>query len=311
MRCRTFSISFQGDEIMTIGPAPDWTNVTWLIGNYEGTPTLMAVDDEGNMVAVMKGWDGTDLTTLLTDEDGRLIAILTDPEDVWGTYQHMGLAELAARLGSLVSYDRRGNVVWLTDFTHGLQGVTPGVDNVASTVRITPLTSYVGGFSLEFDPRAAASSYGNYRRVLYPLIGGKVGAEFTFSFQPDPVAITFRIQYFDGDYRYPGEVTYTVADKDWTVLDDASDDVLVLENAEVQTGYESWHTLKVVIDTVTKKYHRLLIDGDVVDVSDISLLTVADTGLGVIDVKFEVQGSATAHAPGYLDSIIVTQNEPD
>lgn len=340
---------------MTIGPAPDWTEITWLVGDYEGTPTLIAVDVDGNIVVPMMGMTDTGLEvialdeghriiavirdptsdnyiaidgsgnitcifkgmgpegliTLKADEEGRLVAILTDPADVWGIFREMGLAELSSRLRPELAYDHRGELVWKTTFEDGIQGIAFGVDHTNSTGKLTTYTSYNGPFSLELDPREIADSYVNYRRVLYPLIGGKVGAAFTFAVAQSPQAIYFRLTFFDGEYMYPGRVTYTTSTKDWTFLNYIGGESMVLENKELQTGVESWHTIKIVIDTVAKKYFRLLIDGEVCDVADYNLQPIEDTGLGVIGVKVEVQGSPTEHAPLYLDSIVVTQNEQD
>ncbi len=80
-----------------IGPAPDWQDVTWMVGNYGGTPTLVALDEQGRMYAVLygavaidgpvdvnqldktrevQGTDGVVLRTLALDELGRIITLM-------------------------------------------------------------------------------------------------------------------------------------------------------------------------------------------------------------------------------------------
>lgn len=60
---------------MAIGPAPDWTQVTWLIGNYEGIPTLTAVDGDGNIIAKMMGMSPAGLQPIAVDANGQIIMV--------------------------------------------------------------------------------------------------------------------------------------------------------------------------------------------------------------------------------------------
>lgn len=34
---------------MTLGPAPDWQHISWMVGNYNGEPILVTVDGLGNL----------------------------------------------------------------------------------------------------------------------------------------------------------------------------------------------------------------------------------------------------------------------
>ena len=35
---------------MTLGPAPDWQHISWMVGNYNGEPILVTVDGLGQMM---------------------------------------------------------------------------------------------------------------------------------------------------------------------------------------------------------------------------------------------------------------------
>ncbi len=236
--------------------------------------------------------------------------------DWWGTepaattYKVSDVGELAARLGSPNTYDRRGNVVWMTNFDHGLQGVTIGVDHGDSVGSLSTETALNGPVSLKLDPRGAANAYVNWRRVSYPLNVGKVGAEFGFCIEEAPASIYFRLQYFNGTNRYPGKVIYYPDSGDWKILNDQGNEVTILAAEKIQTGGDSWHHVKIVIDTENLEYHRLLIDDHTPDVSAYDLQEVGSADLGVIGVKVEVAGSVAANAAGFLDCVIITRDEP-
>jgi len=88
--------------------------------------------------------------------------------DWWGTEQtstvHLvqDVGELAARLGSIVTFDRRGNVIWLTSFEDGLQGTSFGVDHVDSKGTLSTNRALGGAYSIRLDPRGAADAYVNW-----------------------------------------------------------------------------------------------------------------------------------------------------
>jgi len=105
---------------VAIGPAPDWVNVNWLVGDYSGTPTLIAVDADGNIIVVMKGEYEGSLKTVAVDEGGRILMIPTDPADIWGNAISIGLGELIAALSVAKRFDKRGSVLFLEDFENGL-----------------------------------------------------------------------------------------------------------------------------------------------------------------------------------------------
>jgi len=34
---------------MTLGPAPDWQHISWMVGNYQGTPVIVTIDNLGRL----------------------------------------------------------------------------------------------------------------------------------------------------------------------------------------------------------------------------------------------------------------------
>ncbi|MBW2649065.1 MAG: hypothetical protein JRC53_04520, partial [Deltaproteobacteria bacterium] len=55
---------------------PDWYKSVKLVGEYAGTLIPVGVDENGYLIAVMKGTDGTTLQTVKLDVDGTLLAKL-------------------------------------------------------------------------------------------------------------------------------------------------------------------------------------------------------------------------------------------
>ncbi len=61
---------------------------------------------------VITGNHAGELVPMKFDAEGRGELYITDSVDVWGNIKVMGLAELAARLGSPMLFDRRGNILF-------------------------------------------------------------------------------------------------------------------------------------------------------------------------------------------------------
>src|SRR4030042_5635333 len=79
------------------------------------TLRTIAVDGSGNILGLLQGWFEGAVKTLAVDAQGRMLAVLTDPEDVFGNPHYMGAAGLAVRLGSIVNFDRLGQVILLDE----------------------------------------------------------------------------------------------------------------------------------------------------------------------------------------------------
>jgi len=220
------------------------------------------------------------------------------------------MAELATRLGSPVTYDRSGDVVWLTTFEYGLQGTVLGTSGAASSGTITPARSNNGPFSLEMDPDNNEDSYVNWKRIIQFLESGKVGAEVCVSVDTGFEAVRLTIWSWDGDNELYAPVDYAEEGGLWKVRDKDLGWVTVLSDYVLQQGPGAWHNIKVVIDTENKTYVRLLVDKEVVVLDSYNLVETESEDLGQIEVRFTNYGCAASHAAVYLDTVIVTQNEP-
>lgn len=220
------------------------------------------------------------------------------------------MAELAARLTSINTFDRAGNVVWITDFESGLQGTVCGVDDAASTGALSVERAYHGNYSVKLDPQGASGAYANWARVIQFVLTGKVGAEIAVSTDADPLYITLWAYYMDGTTCQRGGLRYDPSTGNWDIGTVDGTWTNVLAGHKIQQGAGAWHNIKLVIDAKTGKYVRAIISKEVVILSEYDLYSYSYGGLGQLFVKFQIDGSAAKHAAVWLDSVIVTQNEP-
>jgi hypothetical protein len=230
------------------------------------------------------------------------------PNSVRLSLQDMG--ELAARMGSVVTYDRRGEVVWFDKFGSGL----------------SPYRTFTIGGGGSVTMRVDRVSYGNYSCVLIANAGSssgsgiKRGFSFTrndvcgceMSISPDTsnskIRLTIKDYYNGSGKQFWVELdllalTYgiTLDGVTTTVLGSISN----LVNAE-----QIFTLVKLVVDFENNKYVRLLIDRDEVDISQYSGSTFATVFPNSSQLLIQITNQASAFADTFIGHVIITANEP-
>ena len=288
---------------------PDYTSQALIKGNCTGVGILtVAVDSAGNILGVLKGDYAGSLKTLAVDDQGRMLAVLTDPEDVFGNPHYMGAAELAVRLGAVSRYDRRGQVLF----------ADPGGLNAAIWA---PTTSGTGSSWTEFGQAGLAlpTSYylsagptnGNYSQghIYVPkLMASKCGVEWCFISSTVDHHFEVYVDIRNGTAEYYGAIRLDKTDNHiyYYGSDSAWHDLQLCPHA---IDNYTPHVWKLVLDETAGKYVRLTVDRTEIDMSSLSLCT--DTSvLGPyiqVDIRLYCGTGGTLHY--HLGEVLVTGNE--
>jgi len=234
----------------------------------------------------------------------------------WTTYGKLDqifalydLGELAVRLGSIVSYDRRGNVLWLDDFEDGLikwkeligVGVAPW-DSATTKARNGGKSAYTS-CSADTSPRAELSKGLPWR------VAGKFGLEVSFATGANESQPYVKFQVYDGTQLYDFQIRFSTTNSLIQYRDADGNWQNLATGVNILKGDTYWHTLKLVIDSNEGEYIRVLFDGQdysmagiagAVSASSIApylLITLANTTVGGVDSEI------------YYDDCIITQNE--
>ena len=294
---------------MVLPEVPDWTQLIQLMGQYAGTPTLVAVDAVGNIVAVMKGEYAGTLKSIAVDAAGRVIMIPTDPADVWGNAISMGNAELVARLTGLGGYDRRGNAIFFDIFDAGLAKGSPVVYGTGAAVEISTASARYGGYSLKLTAGSDSSREAGFQYYLpYPIFS-KVGFETSFTVGTNTTYFTIHLNLYDGSTYYSAGVRFDEDNSKVQYLSGAAGWQDLITGVTLYELSKAYHTLKMVIDLASGKYHRVFLDGWSWTAGDLSFYSEAS----VLGKRFlghvRHYGAAGTNAVSYIDGVIITQNE--
>jgi hypothetical protein len=226
------------------------------------------------------------------------------------TYRWADLDELAVRLGSPVSFDRRGDVIFVDGFEHGYDQWSRSSSGTGGSVGLSALSSRNGAFSL-----ALVTGSTSLRRALaqhiraYPVLS-PFGLEASFTLHANLQKIELSIFVYTGTVvwqvysRYDhttGEAQIYVPPNNWQTIH-------TLTNPMVNSrGYHTW---KLVGDPTTTKYVRSIFNGEDVDISDYSLVPSTTAVSPQLFVQIAAYSIPANNAIVYVDDVILTQNEP-
>lgn len=270
----------------------------------------LAVDTDGNIISILKGDYTGSLKTLAVDAQGRMLAVLTDPEDVFGNPAYMGAAELAVRLGALSAFERRGQTLYQCDFSDGLGGWEYTANAVGAEVRLATEYKLHGSYStlLKTGPTTNDYTYLN-RRFPYPTLTN-YGMEH--STKPlDSYANIETYIYHQSDTtltRY--SVLYDTATSKLQVYDSDGAYHDVATGIVLATDHGPFHYFKLIVDFSTGQYIRLLVDNTSYDLSAYSGYQSASAISPYIEIRINCITSQNLNANLYVDSVVITQNEP-
>jgi hypothetical protein len=225
-------------------------------------------------------------------------------------YSLQDLAELAARLGSIVTFDRRGNVVWMDDFEHGLAKWYPTNVGTGASTALSVASARSGAYSAKLT---GGSDSDRYARIIHRMglaVPSSIGLEASFSLDWLAPDFQMRLLIYDGatlktygiqwDYS-ASALGYESADGVFTTF--ASGVMLLVDP-------RCYHTAKLVADMVAGKFGRLILDTETYDLTAYSPLSAASPVNPCLSLDLRMISAVGGNRYGHVDDVIVTQNEP-
>jgi len=227
-------------------------------------------------------------------------------------YTLSDMGELAARLGSIVTFDRRGNIIWMDDFESGLSQWRQVGDRDAEW---NGNQAKNGGFCCKLiTPAVAGGSCGIERYIGFPALS-PMGFEFSYSDDDTagvPRSLWILVVLDSGSYRYTTGIFYDVMNGKLRYTSGNGSLQDIPGGAYYMSTFfpGEFDTLKFVADFTTAKYKRLLINSQTFDVSALSFQKVALESAPRMSIDIELRTNEAVAAVCYIDDAIVTLNEP-
>lgn len=225
------------------------------------------------------------------------------------TYGLQDMAELAVRLGSIVTFDRRGDVIFVEDFSNGLGRwalTGSGTGNTSYPVAY-PVRTKGMGINLHTGD-AAFDAAAIYREVAFP-VEGKVGLEASFVVYSGILAVDLWVSIYTSISLYTYSFGYKHTTGQLYVYTPLGYEYPFTPGV-INENYANYQTMKVVIDTVNQKYVRGLFNEHAYNLSAYAPKVVADTTTKRCVVYVDVWANTAGGKDTVVSDVIFTQNEP-
>lgn len=225
-------------------------------------------------------------------------------------YQVSDLSELAARLGSIVTFDRRGDVVWLDNFEDNINKWDQSPTGAGAAIALDTDRCRSGGKSCKLTTgNLAGNSTYIHRSFGASVVSAKLGIELSFTLHP---FVTFYL-YIEA-HRPPTAYRVTMKyDPVTNILayqkfNGFYEDLIVGLDLEAGTV---WHTMKLVGDfSVDGFYERVILNNLTPDIQGIPSHQFAAGAEDKLRVVVMATTQSAANNSLWIDDMIVTQNEP-
>lgn len=220
------------------------------------------------------------------------------------------LGEHAARTGSPNLFDRGGDVVSLTDFSEGIGEWRAELSGLLAAYSLETEHSRTGPYCIGLTAGSTGNQYAHLIKYLALPSPSALGLEWTFTVDADTWYWAGSLQWYDGTNTWLAIVYY---DRTLGTLRYYSDMGWIVNFATVgqlrQLTLAS-HTIKMVVDMVEHEYVRVILNETVYPLPGIAVWTLGSGVLSSLVAIVEHHGPGACNPLAYVDSVIMTQNEP-
>jgi hypothetical protein len=224
-------------------------------------------------------------------------------------YRVTDLAELAARLRSMVSYNRYGDVVLTDDFSEGLERWETLTTGTGGLVKLTSLAYLSSGVATLLTPGSLVGSLAQIAITFAPLLYGPIGAAIAFRYYPVLDRIEFDYYSYDGIGYYKFAIWYNITEKALYYRNSDGVGVKFDDNVDLINSKVMFHQVKMVVNTLNGEYIRFYINNTTY-VFDGIMAQYAASSEDPNERFFVIAWGYTPYT-GYaiVDNFILTQNE--
>jgi len=218
--------------------------------------------------------------------------------------------ESAARLGSINTYDRRGNVIFMDDFEATV--IKPLITDGGAGAANALTTDYCrnNNQSLKVTCGAGADNATSIWYYLPYQRSSKIGFEYHFSFEDGIKRVNIALNVYDGVTRYYFYCQLRITDNSIYYLNSAWGDTLLDNDVDFYQNVRCFHDLKLIVDWRNKKFVSLLFDDKEYNMTNISGATIGDGTDPNLAPYISIWNNAAGNPNIYFDDVILTQNEP-
>jgi hypothetical protein len=229
---------------------------------------------------------------------------------VFSTYQSSDMGELAARLGSPNTMDRRGDVVLIDSFEEYTGRYTVQPSGTGAGSRRTVQYAHRGSWCRELISGSDGGLFCGYIIGESAVYQAKVGIEVSFLHPSTIDGFEVQIIRFDGAQAHAFSLRYSETALALQYKDPAGVLQTVASGFSLPASVYDWSTIKLVADIAVDRYTRAVVNGVTYNLPASGPTPNADVRTPRMDFTVFVLGRAGFNDAAFIDDLILTQNEP-
>jgi len=219
-------------------------------------------------------------------------------------------AELAERLGAVPSLDRLGDVIFIENFEDGLTHWNTEIAGVGESITESGVWAMHGGWSIKIHLPQNSNAYAKlYRSHPYPVVS-KIGFEFNATSDEHAEVFIGYITFYTNTYMIKYGVKFDVPGGKVYYLNENGLWVLIAENVYISYANGIFHRGKYIVNLPDLEYDRYTTSAGTTSLKGLKPLILPDTTRSHMAIELFLQGSNLGEIDVYVDSVIITQNEP-
>ena len=218
--------------------------------------------------------------------------------------------ELAARLGSIVTFNREGNIVFIDNFEKTPLKWSVEKEIGTETAGFSTENVLSGGQSLKLATVANASSKVAIKRYFPIFCTKKQGIEIAIkgSVFHSNIFLSYFLSYKHISNHFL--ITIDTSNNILQYYDEGGFLVTFEDSLELKQANYLFHRFKMVVNLETGCYIRFIMDRTEYPLNDISCRQAANIDDDYFYAHILLQNTQAYPIPIYLDNFILTQNEP-
>jgi len=255
-------------------------------GKYGDTLTVIGVDGDGNLIAVMKGNYNDTLKTISVDNDGRMIGVIKGVVDSYGAilmYDSFESSSFSWSKGGSAGYtiERSTYLPFSGDCCLYMKTAA----TAGNIVTISKYQSLKTSKLLNLETRIKSIDPGNVDTIQY----------------------TFYFHNANSTYS-SAKVRYDSQNGKWQIYTNGAWTDVPGMNIGMTSG--AWNYVKISLDFNTLKYVKLEYNSTSADLSSYTMPHVVFPGTDLLDLNITITTKNNVASEIYIDSVLLMDETP-
>lgn len=225
-------------------------------------------------------------------------------------YALSDLGELAARLGSPLRFDRRGEVFWYDQFDHGLNPYKTVTIGSGAAVAASTSETFMSKQAALLTAGSDSAKLAEIGKSLQPASLGRWGVELAIAFLDEPDYFEFHFTINDGETQHQPAFRLSATDDEIQYKNSSQTYTSLATLGGILTTPETYRICKLVFDLTTSKYVYFKYGPVEYDLSDIDFYTQASTNAAQYFIRGRLIGNSGDNDKVQIGHVIITDNEP-